>query len=457
MVFSSLPFIFFIFPLALAWDLWSRSVHSTISRNKGLFFISLLFYSWDGGGRGLVLLVFLGLFNFWGGLLLENARKRLSILILLIVVDLSVLCYYKYLGWIFSFISITHNNYTFSNHMPLGISFFTFHAISYVVDVYRNIVRAERSWLGFLTYFCMFPHLVAGPIVRYARIAPELTERGPDMSLFSYGVYRFCIGLGKKICIADFAAQIADTAFQQATLSCPDAWLGLLAYTMQIYFDFSGYSDMGIGLAAMLGFRFAENFAAPYQATSIRDFWRRWHMSLTAWLRDYLYIPLGGNRCGFLRTHANKLAVFLACGLWHGADVTFIIWGVWHGLFLLMEGAGLEACVSRLPRAVRHAYCLLIVMLGWVWFRADTMDHALNYFYSLFNANYSFSLTSLHNSFMIIIIGSLICCLPKKYFCAESISGNISFYHYIASFVVACLSLCFMVSGSQSPFLYFNF
>ena len=224
--------------------------------------------------------------------------------------------------------------------LPLGISFFTFHAISYLIDIRRGVIQPAKNAVDFLTYFCMFPHLVAGPIVRYAQVQHELTRRGPDASLFSYGVFRFLMGLNKKVLIANSVAGIADAAFvlsSQGNLHFLDAWLGIAAYTVQIYFDFSGYSDMAIGLAAMAGFHFEENFNRPYSSSSIREFWRRWHISLSSWLRDYLYIPLGGSRGSVLSTYRNQLVVFFICGLWHGADMTFIVWGLWHGIFLIVE------------------------------------------------------------------------------------------------------------------------
>jgi len=225
--------------------------------------------------------------------------------------------------------------------MPLGISFFTFHAISYLVDIHRKDIKPARSVADFFAYFCMFPHLVADPIVRYAQIREQISGRRPDRELFNFGVYRFLLGLNKKVIIANSVSVIADTAFTNnmlgSGLGMMDAWVGIAAYTIQIYFDFSAYSDMAIGLAAMPGFRFEENFRRPYSSASIKEFWRRWHISLSSWFRDYLYIPLGGNRKGNLVSFCNLIIVFFLCGLWHGANLTFIIWGLWHGGFLVIE------------------------------------------------------------------------------------------------------------------------
>ncbi len=263
--------------------------------------------------------------------------------------------------------------------LPIGISFYTFHAISYVVDVYRRDASAQKSPVHAALYLLLFPQLIAGPIIRYRHIADQLARRIVTLDDFARGVQRFVIGLGKKVLIANTVAEVADKIFgmPHAQLTPAHAWLGVACYTLQIYFDFSGYSDMAIGLGRMFGFRFPENFRWPYVADTVQEFWRRWHMSLSSWFRDYVYVPLGGNRVSPARTYANLVIVFFLCGLWHGASWNFVIWGLFHGAFLVVERLGLAAAVRRLWRPLRHVYLLLVVMVGWVFFRADTLPDAL--------------------------------------------------------------------------------
>jgi alginate O-acetyltransferase complex protein AlgI len=263
--------------------------------------------------------------------------------------------------------------------LPIGISFFTFHAISYVVDVYRGDATAQKSPVHAALYLLLFPQLIAGPIIRYRDIADQLAKRRVTLDDFAEGVRRFIVGLAKKVLIANVVAGPADQIFglPAGELDVTRAWLGILCYTLQIYFDFSGYSDMAIGLGRMFGFRFPENFRWPYIAETVQGFWRRWHMSLSTWFRDYLYVPLGGNRGSSARLYVNLITVFFLCGLWHGASWNFVIWGLFHGTFLVLERLGLADRVQRLWRPCRHAYAMLVVMIGWVFFRADTLSGAV--------------------------------------------------------------------------------
>jgi alginate O-acetyltransferase complex protein AlgI len=262
--------------------------------------------------------------------------------------------------------------------LPIGISFFTFHAISYVVDVYRRDASAQKSPIHAALYLLLFPQLIAGPIVRYRQIADQLAVRRVTFDDFAYGVRRFIIGLGKKVLIANTVAAPADRIFSlpQAQVSAAHAWLAVTCYTIQIYFDFSGYSDMAIGLGRVFGFRFPENFLWPYVSDTIQEFWRRWHISLSSWFRDYVYIPLGGNRRSPTRTYVNLVAIFFLCGLWHGASWTFVVWGLFHGVFLVLERVGLADIIRQLRPTVRHIYVMLVVGVGWVFFRADSMAQA---------------------------------------------------------------------------------
>ena len=269
-------------------------------------------------------------------------------------------------------------------YLPLGISFFTFHAISYVVDVYRHTSEARRNPLEVVLYFMFFPQLIAGPIIRYKDIAAQLSRRVVTTEGFAYGARRFVVGLGKKVLIANTLGACVDHVFATAPadVSRPLAWFALAAYTLQIYFDFSGYSDMAIGMARMFGFTFLENFNFPYVARSMQDFWRRWHISLSRWFRDYLYIPLGGNRVAPWRVYANLLIVFFLVGLWHGAKWTFVVWGLIHGTFLILERIGAMRRITATP-VVRHVYVLAVVMFAWVFFRADSFAYALAYLRAL--------------------------------------------------------------------------
>jgi alginate O-acetyltransferase complex protein AlgI len=270
--------------------------------------------------------------------------------------------------------------------LPIGISFFTFHAISYVIDVSRRDATAQKSPVHAALYLLLFPQLIAGPIIRYRDIADQLARRVVSLDDFAYGIRRFVIGLAKKVLIANVVAGPADKIFGMPSpeLSTAHAWLGIVCYTVQIYFDFSGYSDMAIGLGRMFGFRFPENFRWPYVATSVTAFWRRWHISLSTWFRDYLYIPLGGNRVSASRTFLNLVTVFVLCGLWHGASFTFVVWGLYHGAFLVLERTRFGAALEARPPAVRYAYALLVVMLGWVFFRSPTLPGALGYLQAMF-------------------------------------------------------------------------
>ncbi len=385
MVFSTTVFLFAFLPIVLG-------VHFALpgrARNAWLLLASLFFYAW---GEQEVVLVMVAsiLLNHGAGLLLERYRgtgKAGWVLGVAIGGNLAVLVVYKYLGFLASNLSrlmqtLGGNGFEAPRiALPIGISFFTFQGMSYVIDVYRGNVPAQRRIIHFGMYIALFPQLVAGPIVRYLEIAREIASRTIRREPFAAGIRRFIIGLGKKMLIANTAAIAADHVFAlpPGELGAELAWIGLLAYTIQIYFDFSGYSDMAIGLGLMLGFTFPENFAHPYVARSITEFWRRWHMTLSRWFRDYLYIPIGGSRHGRIRTFLNLWIVFLLCGLWHGDQWTFIAWGSFHGLLLVLERLGLGPILQRSPRAVQHAYLVLAVMIGWVFFRADELGHAFSY------------------------------------------------------------------------------
>jgi alginate O-acetyltransferase complex protein AlgI len=388
MIFASPIFLFLFLPITLA----AYFAVPRRWRNGVLLVASLAFYAW-GEAPYLVLVLGSVLFNYAiGGAIgrAQDPRARKRWLAAGVTGNLAVLAVFKYANFAFANVNALAPVLAITPlavaaiPLPLGISFFTFHAISYVVDVYKRNAHAERNLPRFALYILLFPQLIAGPIIRWRDIALQLPDREQRMADFAYGVRRFVLGLGKKVLIANTLGRVADQIFALPTaeLTTPLAWLGLVCYTLQIYFDFSGYSDMAIGLMRMFGFRILENFNYPYIARSIREFWRRWHISLSNWFRDYLYIPLGGNQRGERRAYANLVIVFLLCGLWHGASWPFVLWGAWHGAFLVAERAGVDRLLRR-SGPLAHLYALLAVMGGWVLFRCETLTQAVGYYAAL--------------------------------------------------------------------------
>ncbi len=385
MLFSAAIFLFLFLPVLLA--LYFLSPRWL--RNLLLLIASLLFYIWGEKTYIIVLLSTIGM-NYTFGLCLDRlqtARGRRLTLALAVVANLGLLGTFKYAVFLISNLNTVLTALHFAPvrvpgiHLPLGISFFTFHALSYVIDIYRGEVRALKNPITFALYISFFPQSIAGPIVRYSDLATQLVKRTVNREGFAEGTRRFIFGLSKKMLIANTLAAPADAIFKlpSEALTAGLAWLGIVCYTLQIYFDFSGYSDMAIGLAKMFGFDFKENFNYPYVSRSITEFWRRWHMSLSSWFRDYLYIPLGGNRHGTARTYFNLVTIFFLCGLWHGASWAFVAWGLYHGGFLVLERMKFGRLLEASPALVRYGYTLLIVMVGWVFFRAETFTSAASY------------------------------------------------------------------------------
>lgn len=385
MVFSSPVFLFLFLPAVLAGYFLLPSL---AARNLLLLSASLFFYAW---GEVYYLLILLGSIaaNTWLGIRIsrsEGGRRNWN-LALAVTVNLGLLGWFKYANFIVENLNAVLDLTgvaPFANepvHLPLGISFFTFQALSYVIDVYRRDAAVQENFLDVALYISLFPQLIAGPIVRYGFIARQLTERTAHLDDVAAGMRRFTIGLAKKVLIANTAGEAADEIFAHDPdqLDPALAWLGVLCYGLQIYFDFSGYSDMAIGLGRMFGFHFPENFRTPYASRSLREFWRRWHISLSTWFRDYVYIPLGGSRVRPLRVRLNLLLVFFLTGLWHGASWNFVIWGLFHGGFLALERTRFGTVLERLPAVLRHIYVLLVVGVAWVFFRAVDLDHALGY------------------------------------------------------------------------------
>ncbi len=389
MLFSEPTFLFWFLPLLLV--IYYAS--PTVCRNTVLTLASLLFYAW-GEYKFVFLIIASIVFNYGIGLWIEHARavRRSGIALAVGVVgNLAVLGFFKYANFFMENLNLVLQNFSRpllevgTVPLPIGISFFTFHAMSYLIDVYRNETPVQRQLMRLTLYLLLFPQLIAGPIVRYHDVALQLLHRQSSWEKFASGVSRFILGLGKKMMLANAVAWPADEVFalpvEQLTSSL--AWLGVSCYMLQIYLDFSAYSDMAIGLARMFGFEFLENFRYPYISRSITEFWRRWHISLSNWYRDYLYIPLGGNRLGPVRTYANLVLVFFLCGLWHGASWTFVVWGLLHGIFLILERTPrLRFARVRVP-LLQHLYVLAVVAVGWIFFRADTLAHGLGVLWAM--------------------------------------------------------------------------
>lgn len=478
MVFSDPLFLFGFLPFVL-------TLHTLAPkrwRNAVLLAASLGFYCWGEAQFVAVMLGSIGL-NYLLGIKIENCQdlsRKKRWLELAVCANLAILILFKYTNFILEnlggFTGLKTDLWT-KIHLPIGISFFTFQAMSYVIDVYRGQVKAQRNFLSLALYVASFPQLIAGPIVRYCDVSRQLARRVLTFEKFSYGVQRFIIGLGKKVIIANVAAEIADKAFaiQASELTTCDAWLGAFAYSLQIYFDFSGYSDMAIGLGYMFGFRFIENFNYPYISRSITEFWRRWHISLSTWFRDYLYIPLGGNRFGRSRTYANLMIVFVLCGLWHGASWTFLLWGLYHGVFLILERQGLSRLL-KLDRPTSHAYTLLVVMGGWVLFRCESLSQSASFYGAMVGLSEGFALSTglrmatQHYHIAVMILGVLAATplgtvvverlgefsqSPSKWQPARQTMFFVSLASALGiQFVWAA---CLVVSGTYNPFIYFRF
>lgn len=388
MVFSSLIFLFFFLP-AVLFCYYIVPTRFIRARNMVLLLFSLFFYFY-GEPKLIIMLVLSILMNYLFGLSMRS-RYRKSRLIFCITANLTLLGVFKYLNFFIRTADglLGLNIQLTSIVMPIGISFYTFQALSYVIDVYRREVPPQHDPFSLALYVSMFPQLIAGPIVRYHDVNEQLAVRSHSVAQFSDGISRFVFGLSKKVLLSNVFAQIADGifAYQPAELSTAAAWLGAIGYTLQIYFDFSGYSDMAIGLGKMFGFTFLENFNYPYISRSVTEFWRRWHISLSTWFRDYVYIPLGGNRCSPARHICNLLVVWTLTGFWHGANWTFMAWGLYFGILLILEKKFLSRLIERLPMILRHVYALFFIIIGWVFFRSDSMNLAMQYIGRMFSSN----------------------------------------------------------------------
>lgn len=466
MVFSSTIFLCVYLPLVLL----GYYICPKKGRNLFLLIVSLVFYAW-GEPKYVFLMIFSILVNYIFGRLMDKNRgrqKRMKLLLILsVVIDIGLLSVFKYTDFI-----ITNVNAIFGSSfdllniaLPIGISFYTFQAMSYTIDVYRNDVRVQKNLIDFGMYITMFPQLIAGPIVRYADVQDQLAERSVTTADFSEGVMRFVVGLGKKVLLANQMGAVWSEIYALGgDVSALMAWTGAIAYTFQIYFDFSGYSDMAIGLGRMFGFKFPENFRYPYQSVSITDFWRRWHITLSTWFKEYLYIPLGGNRCGLARQALNLLIVWSLTGFWHGAGWNFVMWGLYYFVILFIEKLFLLKALDKLPKLFRHVYALLLIVIGWVIFASDDVGVLLPYLGSMFGANGAVGgmdvYTLLTKAVLIII-----CCvasteLPKRLFLSATGAMNEKAAFTIKSVMtiaLLALSMILLIGDSYNPFLYFRF
>lgn len=473
MVFSSVPFLFYFLPLFLPLYYLGRS---TRARNIVLLAFSVVFYAW---GEPWFVLALLGsvVVNWRAALAIEAAGpdRRRWVTGAAVSANLLLLGIFKYAD--FALINVNHVLAFFGKsvpvpaiELPLGISFFTFHSISYLVDVHRGSAKPARRLDNIALYISMFPQLVAGPIIRYKTVARQIDRRRTTWGRAGMGARIFVIGLAQKVLIADEVARIADAVFDQVSHpTLIEAWVGLSAYTVQIYFDFAGYSNMAIGFAVAFGFTFPRNFRLPYTSRSITEFWRRWHMSLSTWFRDYLYIPLGGNRGSSFQTYRNLVTIFLLCGLWHGASWNFVIWGAYHGCLLVIERAGLGRWLKQVPDKLAWAYALVAAMLGWVWFRAVDLPHALNMFAGLFGINgigpmdVRVHLALYPTTMTALAIGVALALLPRSNGTPPRQNAVARWWRHRSApdfiFMTALIvfSALSISSGTYSPFLYFRF
>ena len=466
MVFSSTIFLCVYLPLVLL----GYYICPKKGRNLFLLIVSLVFYAW-GEPKYVFLMIFSILVNYIFGRLMDKNRgrqKRMKLLLVLsVVIDLGLLSVFKYTDFI-----ITNVNAIFGSSfdllniaLPIGISFYTFQAMSYTIDVYRNDVRVQKNLIDFGMYITMFPQLIAGPIVRYADVQDQLAERSVTTADFSEGVMRFVVGLGKKVLLANqMGAVWSDIYALGGDVSALMAWTGAIAYTFQIYFDFSGYSDMAIGLGRMFGFKFPENFRYPYQSVSITDFWRRWHITLSTWFKEYLYIPLGGNRRGLARQALNLLIVWSLTGFWHGAGWNFVLWGLYYFVILFIEKLFLLKALDKLPKFFRHVYALLLIIIGWVIFASDDVSVLLPYLGSMFGANGAIGGMDVYTLLTKAVL-LIICCiasteLPKKLFlsAAGAMNEKAAFtLKSVLTIALLAMSMILLIGDSYNPFLYFRF
>lgn len=470
MVFSSVVFIFIFLPTTLILYKLASFTKNIRLQNVVLLICSLVFYAW-GGLQYFFLLLVLLVINYLCGLWIAGSIHKRLPLIVSLMINIGTLFVFKYFNFFISNLEQLQSQFSGQEvsfglpqlPLPIGISFFTFQIISYLIDLYRGQIPVQKNILNLMLYVVMFPQLIAGPIVRYTEIETAIHHRETSAFLEKRGLQRFILGLSKKVLLADSLGIFVNIAFAQSSnLNVVWAWLGAICYTLQIYIDFSGYSDMAIGLGQVFGFHFNENFNYPYTSKSIQEFWRRWHISLSSWFRDYVYIPLGGSRCAPWKIYRNLLIVFILTGIWHGAAWQFLIWGLYHGLFLILERLGLGKFLEKLPAVVRHLYTLVVVIIGFVFFRADSLPQATSFILRMFTFNLQEIaniqiLSNLSGAFLFFLLLSVIISMPvfvkvkKVRFPAKEAICS------LLSLLLLGISICFIVSTAFNPFIYFKF
>lgn len=473
MVFSSLLFLFYFLPAVLL--VYFLTPHKY--RNSVLLVFSLFFYAWGEPLYILLMLFAIGADFAFGRCIHANLSRgsrigAKKVLILSVILNLSLLGFFKYADFLIEALNLLPGISLPLPGLPLpiGISFYTFQALSYLIDLYRGEVEVQDSIVDFAAYVSLFPQLIAGPIVRMSDVSAELKQRRESAALFASGVRRFVIGLGKKVLLANNIGAVWELISGQnpRELSVLSAWIGLLAFTFQIYFDFSGYSDMAIGLGRMFGFHFMENFNYPYTALSVTDFWRRWHISLSTWFREYVYIPLGGNRCGRIKQLRNLMTVWLLTGIWHGASWNFVVWGLYFGILLTVEKLFLLRLLDKAPKIIRRAYTMLTVMAGWAVFAFDSLGSGLSYLRALTGGfGQAFTDSSgiyllYTNAILILLLTAASSTLPMRLY--RSVKQRLSSAptllgaaETIPLLLIFICSVAYLVDASYNPFLYFRF
>lgn len=486
MVFSGLTFLYFFLPVVMILYFFS----GTKVRNVILLISGLLFYAW-GEPFYIVIMLISTLIDYTAGRLMDkfddDDKKRKICLLVSVIMNVGLLSVFKYSNFIFDNISAlvgqtVTNPFVSVNKwlngifpfelnekridLPIGISFFTFQSMSYTIDLYLRKIKVQKSFLSFAAYISMFPQIVAGPIVRYEDVAAEIDNRSVNMSKISIGIAYFIKGLAKKVLLANNIGAVWTEikALDYGEISVLTAWIGILAFTFQIYFDFSGYSDMAVGLGKMMGFNFPQNFDHPYISKSVSEFWRRWHITLGSWFRSYVYIPLGGNRRGMKRTLLNLLIVWALTGLWHGASWNFVLWGLYFGIIIIIERVGLGKLLEKLPSAVSTIYTFLLVVFGWVLFDTDTLGDALMFFKAMFGGTGvfadSYSLYMLASNIVMLVICAIgSTTLPDRLYSRLNRKSGAAVSYAMPVIQAAVLLICtaFLTDATYNPFMYFRF
>ena len=466
MVFSSVVFLYIFLPVMLL----LYFIVPKKFKNAIMILASLIFFAW-GEIRYILIMLLLAVMDFFCGKKItqyyDDKKKRRFYLLIDVVVNLLILFFFKYADFIIGNINtLTGLNIPLLNiPLPIGVSFNTFQSLSYIIDVYKGTVKCEKSFYNYLTYTTLFPQIIAGPIVRYETVDEELETKNISLDNFSMGMKRFIIGLGKKVLIANnvgaFWHVIETGAYTELTMSF--AWLGIIAFAFQIYFDFSGYSDMAIGLAKIFGMDFDENFNYPYISKSITEFWRRWHMTLSSWFKDYIYIPLGGNRKGFAKQIRNILVVWFLTGAWHGASWNFILWGVYFGIILILEKLFILKLLDKLPKIIGHIYSIILILVSWSIFAFEDLSKVIEYIKAMFTNNIIYNTETIYyfKNYIFVIILGVICSIPLWKNIKEKIDKKnsktlelITTIGYVAILILCTASL---VTDSFNPFLYFRF